>query len=156
VQPHAPLGGITGGGYKLTYGAEPSDFQKAVEGGEKRIDARYSLGLTISREDGTIRDVVGNGIAFRAGLAPGMKIVSIDGREWSADRFHEALSAHAGLPAPLELIASYDGFLRTYQLTAASGERYPRLERVPGTPDLLRRIYAPRTFTPAPEPSAAP
>jgi predicted metalloprotease with PDZ domain len=154
VQLRAPLGGITGGGYRLTYAAAPSDYQKAVEENEKRIDARYSLGITIAKDDGTIRDVVGGGSAFNAGIAPGMKIVSVDGREWSADQFHAALRAHAGQTAPLELIASYAGFVRAYALPATTGERYPRLERVPGTPDLLSRIYAPRTFTPEREPAS--
>jgi hypothetical protein len=82
-----------------------------------------------------------------------MKILSVDGREWSASQFHAALRAHAGQAAPLELIASYAGFVRVYALPATSGERYPRLERLPGTPDLLSRIYAPRTFTPEREPA---
>jgi predicted metalloprotease with PDZ domain len=153
VQPRAPLGGITGGGYKLVYVDKPSEYQKTQESNDKRVDARYSLGLTIAKDDGTIRDVVGDSAAFRAGLAPGMKILAVDGREWSGEVFHQALAAHAGLPVPLELTTSYVSFVRTYQLPATEGERYPHLERVPGTPDLLSRIYAPRTFVAAPEPS---
>lgn len=153
VQPHAPLGGITGGGYRLSYGASQSDFQKDVENGAKRIDARFSLGMTVSTDDGTIADVVGNGVAFRAGIPPGAKIVALDGRKFSPERFHERLKAHAGSTVPLEMIVSYDDVFTTYKLDASSGERYPFLERVAGTPDLLEKVYAPKTFTPSAEPA---
>ena len=151
VQAHPPLGGITSGGYALVYGPTQSDFQKAAESNNKRIDARYSLGLSVSTEDGTIGDVVGDGIAYRAGIPPGAKIVALDGRKFSADRFHETLKAHAGSSTPLELIVTYDDVFTTYHLDALAGERYPRLERVAGTPDLLEKVYAPKTFTPKPE-----
>jgi len=150
VQPRAPLGGITGGGYTLTYGAQ-SAFQKDAESNGKHIDARYSIGLTVSTDDGMIGDVVGDGIAYRAGVPPGAKIIALDGRKFSADRFHETLKAHAGSTAPLELLVSYDDVFTTYRLDASGGERYPRLERTPGKPDLLERVYAPKTFTPKPE-----
>ena len=150
VQNHPPLGGITNGGYKLVYGAQ-TEYQKEDEGQNKRIDARYSLGLTVSSDDGTISDVVGDGVAYRAGIPPGAKIVALDGRKFSADRFHETLKAHAGSSTPLELIVTYDDVFTTYHLDALAGERYPRLERVAGTPDLLEKVYAPKTFTPKPE-----
>jgi predicted metalloprotease with PDZ domain len=151
VQPKPPLDGITGGGYRLAYSSTQSDFQKDLESTGKHINARYSIGVVVSTDDGTISDVVGDSVAFKAGIAPGAKIVALDGRKFTPDRFHETLKAHAGSSAPLELLVNYDDVYTTYRIDASSGERYPHLERVDGTPDLLEKVYAPKTFTPAKE-----
>src|SRR5205814_1079681 len=54
---HAPLGGITNGGWRLIYNDVESDYQKALEEADKSIDLSYSLGLKIG-EEGAITDVV--------------------------------------------------------------------------------------------------
>jgi predicted metalloprotease with PDZ domain len=151
VQPRAPLGGITGGGWRLVYADSQSDLAKARDTQEKSADFAYSLGLTISTDganDGTVRDVLTDSPAFAAGLAPGMHIVAVDGRRWSADLLHQALKDAKTRRSPIALLATNGDFFRTYEVPWYGGERYPRLERVPGTPDLLTRIYAPLTFTP--------
>ena len=55
----------------------------------------------------------------------------------------------------MQLIVANEDFVKPVQVTATQGERYPHLVRVPGTPDELQKIYAPRTFTaPAEKPEA--
>jgi len=155
IQPRAPLGGITGGGWRLVYTDTATNLYKADEAQDKSADFRYSLGMVISTDgdtDGSIRDVVVDSPAFIAGLAPGMKIVAVDGRRWSADFLHQALPAAKARKTPTELIVSNGDFFRTVRLAWYGGERFPRLERVPGAPDLLNRIYAPKTFTAPPDP----
>lgn len=154
IQPNAPLGGITGGGYKLVYTDTPSALEKGQEALHKgAIDARFSIGLSLAA-DGAVMDILTQSAAFRAGLAPGQKIVAIDGRRFTAETLHDALAAHKGNATPMQLIVSNGDFLRTVQIDARDGERHPHLVRVPVTADELVKIYAPKTFAPSPEPRA--
>jgi predicted metalloprotease with PDZ domain len=159
VAPRAPLGGIVGGGYTLTYTDHESDLEKGRDAGSKLDDERFSIGAIISTDgasDGSVRDVLTASPAFRAGLAPDMRIVAVDGRRWSSDVLHDALVRHKDGTTPLELIVSNGDFFKTVQLDAHDGPRYPHLVRNPAVPDELAKIYAPRTYVPSPEPSATP
>lgn len=157
IQRRAPLGGITGGGYSLTYTDKPSDLLTGREKQNKEVDAAFSLGMTISTDgdsDGTIRDVSTDSAAFHGGVAPGMRIIAIDGRKWSPDTLHAALKAHKGGSTPLQFIIANGDFVRVIAIDAHGGERFPHLVRVPGTSDVLSTIYAPKTFVPSPKDSA--
>ena len=152
AQPHAPLGGIEGAGYRLVYTDVASDFFKAREMEAKIVDATYSLGFTISNDDanvGTITDIRTDSKAFAAGLAPGMRIVAVDGRRFTPEVFHRALRAHAGSATPLQLIVQNDETFRTISVDARVGERFPHLVRDASRPDVLEAIYAPKTFAPS-------
>jgi predicted metalloprotease with PDZ domain len=153
---HAPLGGIVGGGYRLVYTDTPSALEKKRDDMRKTIDARFSLGLSIDAENAKVRDIFTDSPAFAAGIAPGDTIVAVDGRKFTADVLAAALKAHRGGLIPLSVIYSVGDYVRTASLDAHSGARYPHLERVAGTPDVLKEVYAPRTFTPSPEPSVTP
>lgn len=151
---HAPLGGIVDGGYALVYSAKPSDLFKASQTDRKVIDATYSLGLLLGSEGeslGKIEDILTDSKAFAAGLAPGMRVIAVDGRRFSPDAFHDALRAHTGSSVPLQLIVANDDDVEVVDVDARMGERYPHLVRDRSKPDELAKIYAPRTFVPAPE-----
>jgi predicted metalloprotease with PDZ domain len=153
VSPHADLDGITGGGYKLVYTDTPSELFKAQETDSKVVDALFSIGLSIASggdADGTIRDILTQSAAFGAGLAPGMRIVAVDGRRFSADVLRAALRAHKGGNVPLQLIVENGGFFKVVSFAAPDGERYPHLVRT-GGPDVLQAVYHPKTFSPPPE-----
>jgi predicted metalloprotease with PDZ domain len=47
TDPHAPLGGINGGGWKLVYNGTRSDLWKAFEQWKKEIDLSFSIGLRV-------------------------------------------------------------------------------------------------------------
>jgi len=85
--------------------------------------------------------------AAAAGMAPGMKLVAVNGRHWSRDVLRDAVRATSGT-APLELLADNGEFYRTYRLSYHGGPRFPRLERVAGRQDLLSAILAPRATRP--------
>jgi hypothetical protein len=68
TDPHAPLGGITGGGWKLVYIGTRSDLWKAFEQWRKEIDLSFSIGLRV-KEDGTIEDVAMDELAMGKGSA---------------------------------------------------------------------------------------
>ncbi len=54
--PHAPLGGIANGGYRIEYTDQPNEFVRAAESTERGINAWYSLGIRTA--DQAIQDVL--------------------------------------------------------------------------------------------------
>jgi predicted metalloprotease with PDZ domain len=144
VGPHAPLGGIEGGGWKLVYNDVPNTHLLAEERTEGEINLTYSLGMSLSR-DGAVLDVIPNMPAADSGLAPGMKILSINGKAWSPDAMHDAVRATRSGPAPILLVADNDGYSKPYIVRYRGGERYPHLVRDDSHPDLLGDILRPLT-----------
>jgi predicted metalloprotease with PDZ domain len=139
---HAPLGGIDHGGYRLIYGVKPSDFEEAYLSKTKQVDAWFSAGLMVSMT-GNINDVRMDSPAFQAGLGPGTKLVAINGHGYTPDVLKQAIRGAKGTTGPIELIVSTDNEFRTVNLNCHDGEKYPQLERVQGTPDLLDEILKP-------------
>jgi len=141
-EPHAPLGGIANGGWRLVYSEVQSDYQKAIETARKIADFSYSLGLHLN-EEGGIGDVVPGTPAAEAGLGPGMKIVDVNGRAYSLEGLREALHEGKTTRAPLELIVQNGDFSKTYKIDYHGGERLPHLERDSSRADLLQQIIKP-------------
>jgi predicted metalloprotease with PDZ domain len=142
LEPHAPLGGITNGGWRLIFNGEQSDYQKAVEAANKSADFSYSLGFRIS-EEGEIGDVVPGTPSYEAGFGPGMKIVTVNGRAYELDRLREALREGMTSSDPLELGVENGDVLKTYKIGYHGGEKFPHLERNTSRPDLLQQIIKP-------------
>ncbi len=139
---HAPLGGIDHGGYRLVYGTDPTEFETATNDHFKQIDAWFSLGLTIDAT-GTIGDVRMDSIAFQSGLGPATKLIAVNGHGFSGDILKQAIREAKGSTNPIELIVSDENEFRVVKLDYHDGEKYPKLERVEGTPDLLDEILKP-------------
>ncbi|WKB55782.1 M61 family metallopeptidase [Eleftheria terrae] len=140
----APLDGLARGGWKLAYDEKPSDFFKANEAERKVTNLLYSIGL-ILREDGTLADVAWDGPAFRAGLAPGMKLVGVNLRAYKPEVLQQAITAaRAAGSAPIELLLQEGDRYRIARLDYHGGLRYPKLERLANVPDRLGAILAPR------------
>jgi predicted metalloprotease with PDZ domain len=139
---HAPLSGIEHGGYRLTYGTDPTSFEDALLTKMKQVDAWFSAGMMVS-ETGNIGDVRMDSPAFQAGLGPGTKLVAVNGHAFTGDVLKQAIRGAKGKTEPLELIVSNDNEFRAVRLNYHDGEKYPRLERVQGTTDLLDEILKP-------------
>jgi predicted metalloprotease with PDZ domain len=139
---HAPLGGIEHGGYRLTYGTDPTSFEDAYLAMTKQVDAWFSTGIMVSIA-GNINDVRMNSPAFQAGLGPGTKLVAVNGHAFSGDGLRQAIRGAKGKTEPIELIVSNDDEFRIVRLDYHDGEKFPRLERVEGTTDLLDEILKP-------------
>ncbi len=138
---HAPLGGIERGGYQIVYTDTPNADMKARQdlGG---VDAWYSLGFHTS-SDGTLRDVLFYSPAYKAGLGPAMKIIAVNGREYTDSLMHDAIRNSKTTQTPIELIVENTGYYRTVKIDYHGGERFPHLQRVNGKPDLLDQILQP-------------
>ena len=146
--PHAPLAGIEQGGYKLEYSEEMNDYIRASEG-RSGMNAWYSLGLTMS-SDATVRDVLMDSLAYRAGLGPGMKIVAVNGLRANEATLRAAIGEAKTSKAPLQLIVQNDDTFRVLSIDCHAGQRYPHLVRVAGEPDRLAEILKPIVITAAP------
>jgi predicted metalloprotease with PDZ domain len=146
--PHAPLSGIEQGGYKLEYTEEMNDYIRASEG-RSGVNAWYSVGLTMS-SDATIRDVLMDSPAYRAGLGPGMKIVAVNGLRATEATLRAAIGEAKTSKEPLQLIVQNDDTFRVLSIDCHAGQRYPHLVRAAGEPDRLDEILKPIVITAAP------
>jgi predicted metalloprotease with PDZ domain len=140
--PGAPLAGIARAGWKLVYGDTPTDFFKDVEAYRKVADFYYSIGMTLD-STGRIVDVLWNGPAFQAGLSQGFTLVAVNGRAYKADSLKSAISAAKIEHRPIELLLRQAERYQTTHIDYQEGLKYPRLERIDGTPDRLESIFRP-------------
>jgi predicted metalloprotease with PDZ domain len=137
--PGAPFGGLEGSGWKVVYDDTPSDIESSQEGVYHFLDAAYSLGLEL-RNDGGITDTIEGMPAAAAGIGPGMKLVAVNGRKFSADVLHDALKAGKNGGAALELLVENTDYYKTYKVDYHGGEKFPHLVRDESKPDLLSDI----------------
>ncbi|HTX36157.1 MAG TPA: hypothetical protein VME43_14100 [Bryobacteraceae bacterium] len=137
--PHAPLGGIEGGGWKLVYDNVRSDFWRSYEDDGKMADLSYSLGLKV-KDDGTVVDVAYGGPAQKAGVPPSVKVIAVNQRQFSLTVLREAVAA----AAPVDLLIKTGEYYETHRVDYRDGERYPHLVRDPSKPDLLSQIIKPK------------
>ncbi len=119
-----------------------------MAGGPRRggLNVWYSLGLRVSAE-GVISDVRWSGPADKAKLAPGQKIIAVDGRVFSGDALKAAIKNAKGKTEPIHFILQSDTFVTLADIDYHDGERYPSLVRVEEPPP---------TSTTSPNPSPPP
>ena len=142
--PGAPLDGLTRGGYRLIYTESPTDYFKSAEAERKITNLDFSIGLVVGKA-GAISEVIWDGPAFKAGLTPDTEIVAVNGETYDPEMLKAAIKgAMNGGPAIALLVKDKDLF-RTVTIDYHDGLRYPRLERIPATPDRLLDILAPRS-----------
>jgi predicted metalloprotease with PDZ domain len=137
--PGAPLGGIEGSGWKLVYDDTPSEMLSNMAGLFHFVPAGLALGLNL-RDDGGINDTIEGEIAPKAGIGPGMKVVAVNGRRFSAEILRDAIKAAKTGSAPIELLVENTDYYKTYKLDYHGGETYPHLVRDESKPDLLSDI----------------
>ena len=86
--------------------------------------------------------------AAEAGLAPAMRLVSVNGRNFTASLLHEAIVAAETNNKPITVTADNGGFVHSYDIQYHGGERYPHLDRIASLPDLLDDTLRPLTPIP--------
>jgi predicted metalloprotease with PDZ domain len=141
--PGAPLGGLENSGWKLAFSGEVNEHQRAAEDTNGQVDLSFSLGFTVEvagGDDGnSILDVIPGSPAAIAGIAPGMRLLAVDGRKWSPDWLRVAVRNAKNSQEPIELLLENDEFIRTFAVDYHGGERYPHLESTQGA-DVLSEI----------------
>ena len=139
---HPPADELARAGWKFVYTEKPNVFITASQADDPGITGWYSYGADLSAK-GVVRDVREDSPAWRAGLAPGMHVLAVDNQEFSPDVFAYAVKKARHSNAPISLITSQTGWFQTLSLDYHDGMRYPHLERIDGTPDMLAAIMAP-------------
>jgi len=142
VREHAPTGGLERGGWRVGWADTLGPLQKADEVADRNVDESYTLGLAID-EKGSVSDIVPGSPADRAGVAPDMVLVAVNGRRWSKDGLREAIAATKGSSAGVELLCENKGFFRTFKLDYRGGARHPVLVRERERPDVVSEILRP-------------
>jgi len=84
VSQHAPMDGLTRGGYRLVYTNTPTELFKANEKMRKITDLWFSGGFVLGKE-GEITEVAWDSPAFNAGLTVGSKLIAVNRRVLETD-----------------------------------------------------------------------
>ena len=142
VAPHPPLAALEAAGWRLVYDDKPNWYAALRERTNKQTDVSFSLGMWI-KNDGTIVDVVTGAPAYAAGLMPGMKITSVNGRKFDGDVLRQEIAAAKGTTKPIDVVAEQASFSGTFRIDDHGGERWPHLERIDGKADVLSDILRP-------------
>lgn len=144
INPHADLEGITRGGYKLVYQDQPSDAEKTLAGQHHTAgpDLWYSLGLRVNAT-GEIQDVRWGGPADKARLAPGQKLIAVNGRVYDADVIKNAVKTAKASTEPIHLLMQTESYVKPVDIDYHEGERYPTLVRDEAQKDYLDEITKP-------------
>ena len=144
VTPHADLDGVERGGYKLVYKDHPNqtDRRGVATRGPAGVNVWYSLGLRVAL-DGTIADVRWGSPADKAKLAPGEKLIAINGRTFSGAMLTKAVRDAKGTSEPIHLLAQTESYVKPYEVDYHDGEKYPAFERVDGTTAYIDEILKP-------------
>jgi predicted metalloprotease with PDZ domain len=151
VAPQVPENGITQGGYRLIYNDSEPDWMKPMD---RIYGASFatSLGFALSGEQssngdegrpGNVREVWWDSPAFKAGMTPEMQLQAVNDQAFSVENLRAAILAAENSDAPIKLLVKRDKEFTTFTLNYHGGFRYPHLERVESTPDLLGAILAP-------------
>lgn len=135
----APLGGITASGWQLTFTPEPPLGGRISRG---ISDSAFSLGLNLNKE-GLVTDAIFGGLAFKAGIAPGMRIAGVNGRVFTPEILDDAIKASKSNSSPIELLVIANDYYKICPIDYHDGVRFPHLIRIAGTSDYLESLLRP-------------
>ena len=134
------LDGIQRGGWKLTFTDVQSEYAKGVEGAFRFTDFSYSLGFSLDR-DAKFNRIQWEGPAFKAGLTEGVQLIAVNGMAYKADELRTAVK-DAKDGRGVELLVKNGERYKTVKIDYRGGQRFPKLERVDGTPDRLTSVLS--------------
>jgi len=139
ISPDAPTGGIENGGWKVSYSSEPIH----LPGRRGGAGDAYSIGLQIG-EDGTVSDSMVGGLAYKAGITSGVKILAVNGRLYNHELLEDAIAAAKDGSEPITLLYVTDEFVRTATIDYHGGARFPHLTRDDSKTDYLDELIKAR------------
>jgi predicted metalloprotease with PDZ domain len=146
VAPKTPEDGIARGGYQLVYSDTQPEWMKREEDINRdrpnaAVGFATSVGISI-KQDGTLANVWWDSPAFKAGMTPDMQITAVNGTAFKLDVLRRAITDAKNSQAPLKFLVKRGEQFETVDVDYHGGLRYPKLERVDGTPDRLDEILA--------------
>jgi predicted metalloprotease with PDZ domain len=139
----APLDGVTRGGWRLIYTDERTNYFERYEANNELADFMFSIGAVFDKTN-NVTQVQWDGPAFNAGLTVGAQAVAVNGETFSADSLRRAIAAAHEGSTPIALLVKNGDQYQTLAIDYHDGLRYPRFERIAGTPDRLGAILSAR------------
>ena len=137
-----PIEAVENGGWKLVYTEESNATEEIESMLEKRLNLTFTVGMVIS-DDGTVGDVIHGAPAYNAGIGPGMKIIAVNGKQYSPDEMRQAVEGSKSSAAPIQLIVANGAQFQTRSIDYHGGLRWPHLVRDAGRPNYLGEILKP-------------
>ena len=142
VSPLPPTAELARAGWKLLYTSKPNPFLAAAEALRHTDYEWLTYGINLSK-DAEVTDVREGSPAWAAGMAPGMKVMAVDGQAYSSDVLAYVLKQAEHSTTPTTFLVQQDGWYKTLDVDYHGGPKYPHLVRLPGTQDMLAKIMAP-------------
>ncbi len=143
TQESLPLDVVGRLGYRLEYTSEPGDYERDREKEGNYASAYHSLGMSIS-DSGAVHGTLVPGMAAdSAGLAPGMKVIGVNGKKFTLDRFRDGVK-DTTTRNNIELLTLDGDVFKTFVIDYADGARYLHLVRDDAHPDRLEIILKAR------------
>lgn len=149
ITPHAPIGGIENGGWKLVLDSSRPDYWRMTEEENRYTDMTLSIGLIV-KDDAGILDVVEGGPAQKAGIAPNDKLIAVDNRQFTPTVLREAVQRTAQNTQSIDLLTKNGEYYSVHRVEYQGGEKFPHLERDESKRDILSQILAPLAKAKAP------
>jgi len=137
-----PIEAVENGGWKLVYTEESNATEEIQSMLEKRLNLTFTVGMVIS-DDGTVGDVIHGAPAYNAGIGPGMKIIAVNGKQYSPDEMRQAVAESKSSTAPIQLIVANGAQFQTRSIDYHGGLRCPHLVRDATRPNYLGEILKP-------------
>jgi predicted metalloprotease with PDZ domain len=134
------LDGIKRGGWRQVFSETQGEYSKSVEGAFRFTDFGHSLGFNLDR-DAKLASIRWEGPAFKAGLTGGMQLIAVNSVAYKAEDLRAAITA-AKDGRGIELLVKTDNRYKTVKIDYRGGLRYPKLERIEGTPDRLTALLS--------------
>jgi hypothetical protein len=75
-----------------------------------------------------------------------MQIIAVNDRQFTADIWTGAIANAKGATEPIHLLIKQGGWYGRLDVAYHDGLKYPHLERIPGTIDMLAAIMAPHVI----------
>jgi predicted metalloprotease with PDZ domain len=142
--PQVLLEALRGSGWQLSYTAEKNPYLETQQRRRKETNREYSLGVLVDDKE-TVVETIEDRAAARAGVGPGMKLIAVNGRKYSADVLDAAVAAAQANRKPIELLVASADYYRIVSVPYFDGPRWPHLTRIEGTADLLTQTLTPRS-----------
>ena len=106
------------------------------------MPSALAIGLVLG-DDGAISDTTEGMPAAKAGIGPGMKIIAVNGKQYSPDEIKQAVAVSKGSTTPIQLIVANGAQFQTRSIDYHGGTRWPHLVRDTSHPDYLSEILKP-------------
>jgi predicted metalloprotease with PDZ domain len=135
LTPMPPTAGLSAAGYDYVHSPQMLKVEADALARYKFADFRHSLGFLVTA-DNTLSDVWMQSPAWTAGLSTGDKLVSVNGKPFSAGVLNSAVTQAATDKKPIELTAEKDGEKKAVSIAYFGGLQYSSYHRN-SNPDVL-------------------